>query len=303
MHSQFKSGKRLPEHAGYFEVPGAHLYTVLHEVEDPVARVLLVGPFASERLSCYLPWVRWARYLAVRQIEVLRYDYRGIGESTGVFSEMTFADWCADVRLLSSWLKARSPSLPLLLHGLELGAVLTGREFQVGVGDALLLWSAPRNANQALRSTLLRAVGPEQLFRRSNERKTVSDFIRRLESGSSLEVDGYQWSARLWRESFDVELPAALAESSRATAFSDRPVRIVRLDKEIEPPDKCGFTTSDTEANFAKLRVELASKCGTNFSWHHSFRFWAEFRPYFEWLFMNNYEWIAASLGTPAECQ
>ena len=60
-------GKRLPEHAGYFEVPGAHLYTVLHEVKDPVARVLLVGPFASERHISYLPWVRWARYLAARQ--------------------------------------------------------------------------------------------------------------------------------------------------------------------------------------------------------------------------------------------
>jgi hypothetical protein len=30
---------------GYFRVPGAHLYTVLHRVEDPVARILFVGPF------------------------------------------------------------------------------------------------------------------------------------------------------------------------------------------------------------------------------------------------------------------
>ena len=77
----------LPEHAGYFEVPGAHLYTVLHEVKDPIARVLLVGSFASQRHNSYLPWVRWARYLAANNIEVLRYDYRGIGESTGNFDE------------------------------------------------------------------------------------------------------------------------------------------------------------------------------------------------------------------------
>ena len=70
----------LAERAGYFPVYGAHLYTVLHEVPNPVARVLLVGSFASERHTSYLPWVRWARYLAEQQIEVLRYDYRGVGE-------------------------------------------------------------------------------------------------------------------------------------------------------------------------------------------------------------------------------
>ena len=89
------------EHAGYRKVSGAYLFTVLHEVPDPLARVLLIGPFASERHNSYLPWVRWARYLAAQGIEVLRYDYRGIGESTGLFEEMTFTHWIQDVELLA----------------------------------------------------------------------------------------------------------------------------------------------------------------------------------------------------------
>lgn len=68
-------------------VPGARLYTVLHQAKDRVARVLLAGRFASERYFAYHTWVRWARYLAERRIEALRFDYRGMGESTGVFED------------------------------------------------------------------------------------------------------------------------------------------------------------------------------------------------------------------------
>src|SRR5579885_2046776 len=109
------------EEAGYFPIGGVHLYTVLHTVPDPVGRVLLAGSFAHERHTSYIPWVRWARYLAARGIECLRFDYRGIGESTGAFTEMSFDQWLEDVQSLAMWLKRRSPDLPLVLHGLEIG--------------------------------------------------------------------------------------------------------------------------------------------------------------------------------------
>ena len=146
MPSQPHADMQLIERAGYFQVPGAHLYSVLHEVEQPAARVLLVGPFASERHNTYIPWVRWARFLAERNIEVLRYDYRGIGESTGALEEMTFEDLSQDIRLLAEWLATRTPKAPLLLHGHAMGAVLAGRAFDEGIGDGLLLWSPPVSA-------------------------------------------------------------------------------------------------------------------------------------------------------------
>jgi hypothetical protein len=85
--NQLRPNRQLEERAGYFPVSGAYLYSVLHEVKDPMAHVLLAGPFASERNSSYLPWVRWARSLAEGNIEVLLYGYCGIGKSIGVFEQ------------------------------------------------------------------------------------------------------------------------------------------------------------------------------------------------------------------------
>jgi len=254
----------LHEEAGYFEVAGAYLYTVVHRTSEPLARILLIGPFASERQNSYLPWVRWARYLAARGFEVLRYDYRGVGESLGRFEEATFSDWAADLALLCDWFKKLQPEIPLLLHGLETGALLACGAFQKGYGDALLLWSPPQDANQALRSTLLRWVGLEQLLKPGAERRSAADYIRQLEQGRSIEVEGYQWSACLWQESFAWKLPLNIGDEQDSDT-SERPVRIVKLPKEAAPLVKGGFVGYDEVKDF-------------------------------EWLFAENIQWIQEQL-------
>jgi hypothetical protein len=217
------------EHAGYLEFRGVHLYSVLHGVADPVARVLLIGPFAQNRHYSYVPWVRWARFLAARGIEALRFDYRGVGESTGVFEEMGFGSWKEDVEFLTGWLKSRSPDVPLILHGLELGALLASKAFASGAGDALLLWSAPRNANEVLRRALSR-MAVDQMLKSADERKALSDCVRQLETGQSQGVDGYQWSGKLWGESLQFEAPFAKGDEAGTEWGDGRPVRFVKLD-------------------------------------------------------------------------
>jgi hypothetical protein len=253
MPVQSYSPPRLTERPGYFPVSGAHLYTVLHQVEKPIARMLLAGSFASERHYSFDPWVRWARYLAQRNVEVLRFDYRGVGESEGVFEKASFQQWGDDLILLANWLRDQSPDLPLILNGLEIGGLLAGKAFDAGVGDILLLWSAPANANLALRPILFRWVIADQMFKFGDDRKPATAYIREMEEGSSIEVEGYRWPANLWRESFEITIPSALKDEAHAQAVYGKPVKLVTLGKDAIPLVKGGPAVADIPRDFSAL--------------------------------------------------
>jgi pimeloyl-ACP methyl ester carboxylesterase len=257
---QRRESGHLVERAGYVDFSGAQVYTVLHEAIDPIARILLVGPFASERHFSYIPWVRWARFLAARGIEALRFDYRGVGESTGAFEDMTFESWADDVECLAAGLKRRTPDLPLILHGLELGALLASKTFEKGVGDALLLWAAPGTANEVLRAALSRRIAVDHAFKDADNRARWPDYLRRLEANEPVEVEGYQWSGRLWGESFKLGLPPDTdAEASGSSA--GRPVRRVKLDSGAAPLVKGSWL------GYVSLNPDLSGLFGDNFGW------------------------------------
>jgi hypothetical protein len=124
--------------------------------------------------------------------------------------------------------------MPLILHGLELGALLASKVFAAGVANALLLWSAPANAHEVLRTALLRRIAVDNMFKYGDERKPVGDYVRQLET-EPLEVDGYQWSSRLWRDSITFETPLREGGEAGTPWAEGRPVRAVKLDKSTAP--------------------------------------------------------------------
>jgi hypothetical protein len=184
---------------------------------------------------------------------------------------MSLASWMDDVRTLSVWLRERDEDVPLILHGLEMGGLLAAKTFHDGYGDALVLWSAPQSANQALRSTLQRWIRPQQLMKEESDRRPPSHYFRLLEEGNSVEVDGFEWGASLWRESLNFSLPSAMVPPNDPAEFYRRPVRIVSLGKNAAPLVLGGFLQGFEEGKD------------------------------FNWLFAPEYQWIASRLRSPLE--
>jgi len=197
----------LRECAGYLPQAGEDLYYVQHlPAGPPLGLVLLAGPFATDRSHIYVSWVRWARYLARSGFSVMRFDYRGQGESSGLFEESSFSEWLEDLQACAHWLKRDQGEFPLILCGLRLGGLLASNAFAQGLGDALLMWSAPLSGRVMLTEILRRRVAADMTTPGPGPRKTREQYIAEMESGGYVEVEGYCWSKRLWEQGAELVL-------------------------------------------------------------------------------------------------
>jgi pimeloyl-ACP methyl ester carboxylesterase len=219
----------------FLAVGGSQLYCVRHQCAKPRAIVVLAGPFFSERPFFYAPWVRWARYLAANGFEVVRFDYRGVGESTGSFQSMNFQTWAGDIQAVSDWIQAHLPSVPLVLHGLGLGGLLAANRFDQGLANALLLWSAPTSGEDVLREGLMRRLSIEYIMQPNGQRKSYEDYVSELKAGGVLQVEGYPWSRHLWEDASQFRLAATYSTGAEAVSADGKPWKHVKLDKSHVP--------------------------------------------------------------------
>lgn len=116
----------MTETPGYFQArDGVPLYGVYH-APDTAARVpLVIAPsFFEERKSAYGALCALARACAAAGHPVLRFDYRGSGESGGAPALRRWSELAADLAAAVERLKALSGSANVAVAGLRLGGTL-----------------------------------------------------------------------------------------------------------------------------------------------------------------------------------
>jgi uncharacterized protein len=141
------SGERMIEEPFFFRRDGERLFAMLHRpaADKPPSSApgfVLSHPFGEEKLWSHRVFVSIARSLAARGHCVLRFDYAGAGDSTGMTPGTDLATHLADLRAAIAALRARrGTDGPIGLLGLRLGATFAALAAEEGACDGpLVLW-------------------------------------------------------------------------------------------------------------------------------------------------------------------
>jgi pimeloyl-ACP methyl ester carboxylesterase len=206
--------------------PGAWLYGCLHAPSEKAGKpgLVFVPAVGRERHRAYRE-LRWlARELADRGWPVLRFDYRGEGESAGTFAESTLTSRVHDVGAAIDELVAKTGVTDVCLVGFQLGAAIALAAAATEGASRLVLCDPITNVKAYARNLVRSNVVLQNTYFGKAEqgeealRKTLAD-------GGTISVYGYPMAQALLAEleSFDpAPHLAAFKGKSLLAGFSPR---------------------------------------------------------------------------------
>jgi pimeloyl-ACP methyl ester carboxylesterase len=200
---QLQFSNRVTETPFFFARQDARLFGLLHLPEGaakPLA-FLMSHPFGEEKLWSHRVFVSCARALAARGHAVLRFDYFGAGDSSGMSAEASLDTHRKDLQAALAELQRRVPEIEQIgLIGLRLGATFAAllcesnarQPISPALRDApLVLWD-PILDGDAYFQELLRSNLSTQLAVYGKVVDNREVLTARIRAGGSVNVDGYE---------------------------------------------------------------------------------------------------------------
>lgn len=186
------------------ENEGEKIFAILHRPlsAGPVPAIVICSGFGGNKCGKFRLFVRLGKELAKRGIAVLRFDYRGAGDSEGEFEEITLERKVSDTLLCLDFL-AKDPQIDatrLGLLGRSLGgaiAVLAAR--CQGQVKSLVLW-APVFHGEPWRELWIS-------YASHQSQEAASDILRHLPINIS--------NLNFLQQFFNLDVESALAELKR----------------------------------------------------------------------------------------
>jgi len=168
--------------------------------------LVFCNPLFEEHKSSHRAMVETARAFCRRGLSVLRFDYRGCGDSEGRFSDFRPSDWLEDIRNVTDFLVGETGNPPLGLLGLRLGGAMAlaaaGADPRVHFTVA---WEPVTKGREYLQQELRKKLMKEMMtFGKS--RKTRASLLEALEGGQQIDFDGYAVAPGLYGELCGIDL-------------------------------------------------------------------------------------------------
>jgi pimeloyl-ACP methyl ester carboxylesterase len=240
------------EQPGYFKtLDGSPLYGVYHTPEsgqnERALPVVICPPIFEERKSAYGPLRRLAMKLASAGHAVMRFDYRGSGESGGDPATRRWQHLREDVAVARKTLAKLAGKRDSALLGLRLGGTLALQETQRVGGEAVIALAPIVKGSAQVRLWKMRSKIRAELTS-GEAAKTVSS---PNDAAQTFDFDGYEVHSGFFDDVAAIDLPKDLAALSC-------PARVIQISHraELAPETTQLIQTLGSRSSAHALRME-----------------------------------------------
>ncbi len=217
--------------------------------------ILFIPPFAEELNRSRHMINRQARLFCQAGYGVLILDLFGTGDSQGSFGEATLPIWKQDILAAISWL-AETSDTPPIIWAMRSGALIATDiigEYPE-LTDQMILWSPVRSGKKFITQYMRIKLASEVTRKTNNQKTTINDLWKILESGNGLEIAGYYLSPVLAKGLSKLslnnsKLPKTLAVKWIETGLGDPAHLSPASQKIIDCWLKDGITVTDIAVN------------------------------------------------------
>jgi len=154
--------------------------------------IILLNPIFEERSRAQRYLYNWSCFLASQGHTVIRFDYRGTGDSDGHSKEISLQTQIDDLNRIYDWVKKQHRTKRIAFHGLRWGASLAAivsNEFK-GKIHHLVLWEPLKDGRNYFMTELRKNLASQLIV----HNKVIVDrkqLIAQLENGETINIDGY----------------------------------------------------------------------------------------------------------------
>lgn len=223
----------MAEDPRFITVDGDPLFTVLHTPAAAAAHgVVCCHPLGEEKLWSHRVFVSFARELADRGYAVMRFDFRGEGDSGRDFAQSDLETRVADVHAAIGALREAVPGLASVsLVGLRFGgsiaALAAGQRDDIA---RVIVWDPVPDGAAYMQSVLRINIAAQMAL----HRKVITDreaMVASLEAGRTVNIEGYDLGLALYKAASGLLLADVLPRYAGRTL-------LVQIGAETLPPRK-----------------------------------------------------------------